>query len=316
MLFIGGTFVMDFRRMFEYGCAGLYCATEYMNFHFVVASDVMYIHDGNAVKQIAEDRVRDWFYRTVRNIGTNTKTVTDYSAREVVVYFDAEPDEFVSNAESPHKLGLVYNYEDDNFTVIDAAVDRENHLYPVKAMLYGLDLGQFSQVGNTWDDSTLPWDQNGELRWDQFAGGLDSKAIAVSMFWLTSSGLYRANRLSVPAPNKNYFVRKTNMDLDELSPGLTTNLWKHIRQVYPHIIGKGTMEARFGWSPNLEIDPTWGDWIPYRMRDEDNDVNGIADVKIDTRTTGRYLAIEYRFNGVEVMRFSGVDMDVLPVYGR
>lgn len=316
MLFIGGTFVMDFRRMFEYGCAGLYCATEYANYHYVVASDVMYIHDGNSVTQIAEDRVRDWFYRNVRNVETTCRTVTDYSAREVIIYFDAEPDEYVTNAPSPTKLGLVYNYEDNNFTVIDAAVDRENNLYPVNCMVYGLDLGQFSEVGDTWDDSILAWDNNGELRWDQFQGGADSKAIKVSMFWLTNSGLYRANQLSTAAPNKSYFVQKTNMDLNELDQSLTTNLWKHLKQVYPHIVGKGTMEARYGWSPNLEFAPTWGEYLPYKMLDEDLPTDTTADVKIDTRTTGRYLAIEYRFNGVEVMRFSGADMDVLPIYGR
>ena len=316
MLFVGGGYVMDFRRLFDYGCAGLYCATEFMNFHLVVGSDVIYVHDGNAVKQIAEDRVRDWFYRNVRNLGASCRTVTDYSNREVIIYFDIVPDELMTNSPTPARLALVYNYEDDNFSVIDAMADRAGSLYNVNCMVYGLDFGEFTEAGSSWDDNGLPWNSQGELRWDQLQGSAGSQTIKVGLFWITSGGLYRANQLSTPAPNKTYMVRLTNIDLDEISPALTTNLWKHLKQVYPHIIGKGTMRARFGWSPNLELDPTWGPWIDYRMRDEDLNPTGTADLKIDTRTTGRYLAIEFNFDDVLAMRFSGADMDVKPVYGR
>jgi len=317
MLFMGGGAVMDFRRLFEYGCAGIYGASEFKNYHLVVASDVIYIQDGNSVTQIAEDRVRDWFYRNVKNIENTCRTVTDYSAREVIIQFDASPDEFMSNAPDPARLGLVYNYEDDNFSVIDAMVDRDQ-LYRVNCMVYGLDLNEAGEVGDIWDNATLEWDQYGDIRWDQLQGGVTTPAVKVSMFWIADSGIYRANQLSTAAPNKTYMVRKTNMDLDEMNPQLTTNLWKHLRQVYPHIIGKGLMLARFGWSPNLEQEPTWGAWHEYNLRDEDADPDNTvpADVKIDTRTTGRYMAIEFNFDGIYDMRFSGADADVLPVYGR
>jgi hypothetical protein len=310
MLFVGGPNVMDFRRLFEYGCAGIYCATEFMNAHYVVSGDVMYVHDGNSVKQIAEDRVRDWFYRNVRNLERSCRTVTDYTQREVIIYFDTVNSDGVTNPPSPHRLALVYNYEDDNYTVLDAVVDGGGGLFAVNCMLPGLDLGLFTEVGQTWDLQVGTWNTQEEKRWGQLQGDSGSRAINVVIYWLSDTGLYKAYDNSVPNNNKSYMVRITNVDLDELDPKLTTNLWKHIRQVYPHIIGEGTMRARFGWSPNLAFEPTWGEWIDYILKGDG------TNVKLDCRTTGRYLAIEYDFRLVNAMRFSGADFDVLPVYGR
>jgi len=322
MLFTGGGFVMDFRRLFDYGCVGLYGAAEFLNQHYVVGSDVMYIHDGNTVKQVSEDRVRNWFYRNVKNLESSVRVITDYTNREVIVQYDALPDVLSRDISIPEsvRLGLVYNYDDDNYTVIDAAVDRDNgpSLDRVVCMVYGLDLDEFTELGPTWDDQTLRWDEFGDARWGQLQGGATSQTVRISMFWLTATGLYRANKLSTPAPNKRFIVTKSNMDLDEINPQLTTNLWKHIRQIYPHIVGLGLLRVRLGWSPNLETAPAWGEWKDYRMLTENAapEDGPLSDVKIDCRTTGRYLAIEWDFAEVRAMRFTGIDIDVLPVYGR
>lgn len=317
MLFTGGPFVMDFRRLFDYGCVGLYGASEFLNFHLVVGPDVLYVHDGNTIKQVAEDKVRDWFYRNVRNLESTVRTVTDYSNREVVIAFDMNPDEFLPATPDPARVSLVYNYDDDNWTVIDASVQRGGVLYSTVCMVYGLDLGRVTEVGQTWDQSNLEWDEYGEVTWNTLQGGAASQAVKVSMFWITASGLYRANTLSTPATLKSYLVRKTNMDLDEINPQLTTNLWKHLRQVYPHIVGDGRMYFRSGWSANLESGPIWGEKKEYWMTIEDTPQRQQEpSVKIDCRTTGRYLAIEFEFSGVRAMRFTGADFDVLPVYGR
>jgi hypothetical protein len=63
MMLVGGPLVMDFRRMFNKGCAGLYLAAEYNNQHFVVSGDQLYVHDGSTVQLIARDRVEDEFFR-------------------------------------------------------------------------------------------------------------------------------------------------------------------------------------------------------------------------------------------------------------
>ncbi len=300
MLFVGGNFVMDFRRLFDYGCVGVYGASEYNNLHYVVGPDVMYVHDGNVVKQIAEDRVRDWFYGQVENLELNTRVVTDYSEREVLIQFDNRADEFNSGQT---RLALAYNYEDDNYSTIDASYDNGTALVPVVDMVYGLNFvaAQGTEVAGTWDESNLSWDSYGPVQWSPTAED-------IALFWLTKDQLFRANALSTPAPNKNYIVRKTNIDLDELNPQLTTNLWKHLRQMYPHAAGSGVMRVRFGWSPSLETAPNWDDYIDYPLN--------TVTAKVDTRTTGRYLAMEFRMEDTTLLRFSGADIDVLPVYGR
>ncbi len=65
MTVVGGRFIMDFRRLFNYGAAGLHCVEEFENKHFVVSRDRIYIHDGSTPVMIAEDRVeREFFKRT------------------------------------------------------------------------------------------------------------------------------------------------------------------------------------------------------------------------------------------------------------
>lgn len=69
MQFVGGGSVMSFRRLFQKGAAGLNCAAEVGNQHFVVSRDQLYVHDGSSVSLIAVDRVEEEFFRRVAKGG-------------------------------------------------------------------------------------------------------------------------------------------------------------------------------------------------------------------------------------------------------
>lgn len=65
MSVVGGRFVMQFRRLFNKGAAGLHCVAEFENKHFVIARDQIYIHDGSTPELIAQDRVEREFYKRI-----------------------------------------------------------------------------------------------------------------------------------------------------------------------------------------------------------------------------------------------------------
>lgn len=65
MSVVGGRFVMQFRRLFNKGAAGMHTVCEYENKHFVIARDQIYVHDGSTPHLIAQDRVEREFYKRI-----------------------------------------------------------------------------------------------------------------------------------------------------------------------------------------------------------------------------------------------------------
>jgi hypothetical protein len=139
------------------------------------------------------------------------------------------------------------------------------------------------------------------------------------MYWLADSGNYKSDQIVSTAGLKTYFVEKTNIDLDE-ALGLTSNLWKHIRQFYFHLqsnpllIGTTVNNFNFttGWSKNLMDAPDWRTPIVVNLQTTTNDGRH----KIDLRTTGRYLALNMDFAATSEFAMTGGDLDVEPSHGR
>ena len=302
-----------FEDLLPYGCVGVYGAVEFNNQHYVVSADSHYIHDGNTVVQIAEDRVRDWFFDAVKNLDSTVRLMVDTASREVMIQFDAKPDPTLlpPGHPDPTRLALVYNYEDNNYSVIDAFADENGVAGLVKCMVAGLDLQRSSLIGGVWDDAVGVWDEQAQS-WNSLAGSTTASTVRTSTFWLTPGALYRADTLGSTTPLKSYLVQKLNMNLDELFQEATSNFWLHISQMYPHMRGVGTMRVRAGWSPDLESNPTWGPYKDYFL----GDAITPADYKIDFRQTGRYLALEMRFDEITDMKLSGADVDLKLTYGR
>ena len=98
MTFTGGSLVMGFRRLFGKGAAGIHCVAEFDNAHFVVSRDQIYLHDGSTVRQIAQDRVEDEFFKRVGAGGrfgdanalfNDFQVIQNPDRKEIYVIFDA-----------------------------------------------------------------------------------------------------------------------------------------------------------------------------------------------------------------------------------
>ena len=214
------------------------------------------------------------------------------------------------------RTSLVWNFEDDNFTWMDAAIDMDTKLDPVVCMHYNFDAGfqtrwsDLDALGVLWSDL-----QDQGTRWSDFYGGGQDQ----NMLWLSDTGVYKSDQVVTQSGMKTYFVEKTNIDLDE-SLGITTNKWKHLRQFYFHLKSNraeaGIAENNFtfstGWSKNLMDAPDWHAPITVNLQTTANDGRH----KVDLRTTGRYLALRIDFTSTLEFAMTGGDLDVEPTHGR
>ena len=84
MTFVSGRLVMQFRRLFNKGAAGLHCVAEFNNQHFCVAQDQIYLHDGSTVNLIGKDRVEEEFFKRIGKGGRYGDGSVDWEDVQVV----------------------------------------------------------------------------------------------------------------------------------------------------------------------------------------------------------------------------------------
>lgn len=214
---------------------------------------------------------------------------------------------------------LVYNYEDDNYTFQDAATqdaDLQQALLGVEWMTYDFIPGwqvrwsDLEAAGTTWQDL-----EDAGTRWSDFYKHGDEEA----MFWLNNEGLWRSDMYAETAGNKNYYVERVGIDLDDMVPQWTTNLWKFISEFYfhlqspsPTLVTPNEFSVQFGWAETLMDEPTWELPIVVNL----DSIQKGGEYKADTRTAGRYLSLRLIFNTTQRIKMSGADINAEEFYGR
>jgi hypothetical protein len=138
LVFTGGQYVVQTRRLFERGAAGPYCVCEFSNNHFVVDGDQLYIHDGSTATRVGEDMFDVEFFKRAVNL-KNTTLCHDQENREIWIYFD-----------SIHgRKGCVFSYSTSTFGWVDGEADNKPITYARR--------GYLPQTGAQWADMTGPW---------------------------------------------------------------------------------------------------------------------------------------------------------------
>lgn len=121
MEFVGGTFIFNFRKLFDdAGVMSQNCIVEVEGKHFVFDFDDIYMTDGNTRQSICDGRVRDYIFNSI-----------DYNKRgEAFVLHNANLEEIYFCYHSGDDLALVqdgdkcnraavYNYKEDTWSFYD-----------------------------------------------------------------------------------------------------------------------------------------------------------------------------------------------------
>jgi hypothetical protein len=230
----------------------------------------------------------------------------------------------------PDRFALVWNFEDNNFTWMDASVIDAAELVPVVSMNYGLEPG-WQTTWKSLQDHGIIWGNAGDTGLDNLMAGTDEwgdgenptewndfyyAGKEQSMFWLSEVGVSESDQVLDKSGVKKYFAERVAMDFDD-ALGTTSNTYKHVRQLYPLLESPdsgamNTYSFSIGWANNLMDDP---DYKPGRTIYL-NKTSYSGKHKIDTRSTGRYMAMKWDFTYTDEIAMTGVDIDIEESYGR
>jgi len=212
----------------------------------------------------------------------------------------SEPAFAISQSAVPNMVrhALVFNYDDNNFTWKDPAIETQDpsdlswDLYDITFQTYGFTPG----FQERWTDySAISWNDaksggSSAVRWvDTFSIGDTKEIIEVA-----NGTLYKANQeINRTGSLKRYFVTRTQIDMDDLNSNWTTNKIKYINQFVFHTQSDQRIVAD-RWRPAVTVDL------------ENRANNG--DYKIDYRTSGRYLSMSFDVTDCAQLAMTGGDI--------
>lgn len=214
---------------------------------------------------------------------------------------------------------LVWNFEDDNFTWMDASVDLVTSLEPLVCMQYQPDIGwqvRWSdlEVGGS-QESTWEELQTAGTKWSDLYSGSTEENI----YWITKDAVYLSDQVVKTDGIKEYFVERQSIDLNDVVAQFTSDKWIYAKQLYfqlasPRLIGAGAnnFAIAVGWGDSLMDAPDYLLATSINLQTVDN----TGKVKYDFRSTGRYLALAMAFNTTDEIQMTGAILDAEQTYGR
>lgn len=294
MSYIGPPFVFSFRRVAENSILGPKCVSTFDNFHFVVGADEIYVHDGQTINHIADQRVRQILFDSLVTAST-VRVETNPITKEVfVIYDDGSTVDVSGNAIVAASRCMVWCYRYDAFSFIS--------LPGIRTLRYGYLPGTVT----TWADLSgngIQWDELVQT-WAQFASS--DQVPAMFLLGKKSANIQQMDALYSDTSQVESVVERTGLDLDQL---LTkpTNTVKLIKQMLPQIEGDSGQSVTFqlGYSDTPQGVVTWLTSQNYQFAD---------DYRVDLFTVGRYLA--WRMLTKKKFRLTGMDIDVEEVGER
>ena len=298
MSFIGAPLVFAFRELFDDDGIinrGAVCVFE--NRHFVVGRNDIYVHDGSQKKSVAAKRVKEAFYADLADTRSVFVVMEPVKSEIWVCYAD----KVATNSETANRA-LVWNWTNDAWTLRDIP------------NLRGLAIGPAIGGGGTGDGSTAQWDSL-NVGWDSWSAlwsdlGAETVARNTRLFGASygASKLYAHNE-TYGGAGTGYlaYLEAPKIDLDQVLQRATRNQMQ-IKQIIPQVHGTGTLTFKVGASNSPQGPVAWKTTKVFNIE---------TDYKVDTRVTGRYLAI--RVESADVAGYwdiGGFDLDIEEVSER
>jgi hypothetical protein len=307
MDFVGGTFIMNTRKLFsDTGVMSHNCVVEVERKHYVFAENDIYIHDGNSRKSIVDGRIKNYIFNGLDNDSTH-KCFVHHNPDINEVYFCYKTDDDMAeytNSDGCNRAA-VYNYRNDTWSFMD---------------LPNLNSGTIANINSTatYSSAASSSYQNFGGTYASQAAGFDKHTLfcgsSSSNDGITSDKMYGLDGIENGTlsfdldteANKPAFLQRHSIDLDELS---TLSGYKVISAMLPQITTPSpnkTYKFNFGASNILSQNPTYETTAIF---------DASTAYKIDTRASGRYLSYKMTMDDYKDFAFIGFDAQVT-VTGR
>lgn len=299
------TTIFTFNRALDYGVANTQAVAQFNNYHFCVSLDTVYTHDGSNMIPLIDGRVQDAFFGAEPDFEF---IQVEHNIREKEIHTLLQF-KTAGVSVAPERAIFLYNYKDNNFSVLDAFTDSGDNRRNITALSYGsrspdnTTWADLTADGTTWEDLT-----NQGITWADFTADPSGQ----ELFWIGNGGLYVVEQDEALNPEKRYYVARFHIDLSDLDPSITSDKWKQLTQVYPHIsygtsVGDSLTQITVSWSNTLQSPPLNPQVVQYDPQTQ---------IKCDFRTTGRYLGLEVDVVGPGPWRMTSMDYEVQITYGR
>jgi hypothetical protein len=298
MSYIGAPLVFAFRELFDDdGILNLGAACVFNNRHFVVGRNDIYVHDGSAKQSIVEKRVKETFYNSLADT-RSVFVVHDPVFGEIWVCY---ADKNAANTETANRA-LVWSYANDAFTFRD--------LPGIRALAIGPGIGGGASgagSGAAWDSIGVSWD-SWSATWSDLGAETEARNTRLFAAGHAAQALFAHNE-TFGANGANYvaFLESPKIDLDKvLQRPVQNNI--QIKRIVPQINGTGQVTIRVGYSASPQAPVVWKTSKNFNIE---------SDWKVDTRVTGRYLALRIESTVVDgFWQLGGFDLDIEEVSER
>jgi len=194
MAYVGGLEVMSFRKLFtNRGIFSRNCVAEHQGFHYVLGDGDLYVHDGQTMKSIADNRIRETLFALIDPVHyLNSYVVVNKDQNEV--YFCVP-----SGGLPEPRTAVVYDIDTDSWGLRD--IPSCTH-----AASGIVNVAAIPPTVLEWDDASDPW-LSYNRRWNESSQTLGT----------VNDGVLFAQPSGYNGPNVLF------LDADVLSNGLTVD---------------------------------------------------------------------------------------------
>lgn len=300
--FVGGTFIMNTRKVFsDVGIMSYNCAVEVEGKHYVFADNDIYIHDGNSRKSIVDGRIKNYIFNGLDNESSDKCFVQHVADTDEIYFCYKSADDMAEYTNSDNcNRAAVYNYRNDTWSFMDLPnVTAGSAANVNSSATYSTSTStQYETFGGTYASQSANFDQH-----TLFCGRSSTDD------GITSNKLYGLDAIEYGTmsfdldteANKPAFIKRDAIDLDQLSP---LSGYKVITAMLPQITTPSPNKSynfNFGASNILSQAPTYETTAVF---------DAATDYKIDTRASGRYLSYKLTTSDYKDFSFAAFDAEV------
>lgn len=285
MVYIGGTFIFQFRQLFDdIGMIGQNCAAEFDGKHFVVGQGDVYVHNGVQKSSVIEGVMKEYLFSTMNSDNIQrTFVVPDYANSEMWVCYcstDATND-YCDRA-------LVWNWRNNQWTIRDIP----QVFYGTYGIVNPQDPDYWDIDDNAWNTDTTVW---GEAKYNPAKMKLLFTSVELDkLFLIGDSSLFDQTTFTSR-------VEKTDVYLDD-DLGI-----KVITGITPHVQGTGAMRVWVGSNNIQNTGVAWQGPFDYQIGRQ---------FKVDCRVLGRYIAVKFEADSDGAWAMNGFTVEYSKVAGE
>ena len=305
MEFVGGTFIFNFRKVFDdCGVINQNCIVEVEGRHYVFDKDDIYVTDGNTRQSICDGRVRSYIFNGMNTSLTDECFVIHNTALEEIYFCYHTGDDMALYVDGTHcNRAAVYNYKEDVWSFQDLPNAVSGAEASVDSVFSYADATQtYENIGGSYHDQESQSTRRSLIVSSSGGGITSSKIYGIDL--VDQGNLAQAVDTTVsPA----FLLERVGIDLDD--QGIALSGYKVISRVYPQVStanSNATFGFTFGSSDRANATPSYSAEVSFDSSDE---------YKVDTRISGRYLSYKVASANLKDFAFSGMDVEVV-VTGR